>query len=49
MMSVATPVRQRQPVVVAATIPCAASMLGLGLLTLVVLVAIAARIRGRTT
>jgi hypothetical protein len=30
-MSVATPVRQRQPVVVAATLVCAASMLGLGL------------------
>ena len=30
-MSVATPVRRRQPVVVAATLICAASMLGLGL------------------
>jgi hypothetical protein len=30
-MSVATPVRQRQPVVVAATVLCATSMLGLGL------------------
>ena len=82
-MSVATPVRQRQPVVVAATLLCAASMLGLGLwafldppsfsgfvdfapynrhlgghdsdvpslgvLTLVALVAIAARLHGRTT
>jgi hypothetical protein len=31
MISVAAPVRQRQPVVVVATLLCAASMLGLGL------------------
>ena len=30
-MSVAAPVRRRQPAVVAATLVCAASMLGLGL------------------
>jgi cobalamin synthase len=90
-MSVAAPVRQRQPVVVVAALLCAASMLGLGLwwpdglvvaltgfavasglhtishaidrhlgghdgdvpslglLTLVALVAISVRIRGRTT
>jgi hypothetical protein len=31
MISVAAPARRRQPVVAAATLPCAASMLGLGL------------------
>ncbi len=51
-MSVAIPVRRRQPVVVAATLMCAASMLGLGLwaslglLTVVALVAI--YLHGRT-
>jgi hypothetical protein len=56
-MSVATPVRRRQPVVVPATLICAASMLGLGLwaflnapslglLTVVALVAI--YLHGRT-
>jgi hypothetical protein len=56
-MSVATPVRRRQPVAVAATLICAASMLGLGLwaflnapslglLTVVALVAI--YLHGRT-